>query len=151
MAVVSYPTEEELGSGACTYDDLRHPSKWKVERRVHRRSDGTDEALFPAGRVPVRSRKPADSVILYPGIRNRPCQMAFSRQTLWALARFLGRVKAIFLQWDLAAADLLESNSCHGSYKELVDAGKSQSMDFDGVNDMDGVCGRLRYKLSLYC
>ena len=77
VAVMSYPAEQDIESGACNYADLRVYSEWNIERKVKRRLDGTDEALFPAGRVPHRSRKPADSAILYPGIRNRHCQLVF--------------------------------------------------------------------------
>ena len=116
VAVMTYPTQPELEDDVKKYVCLRTPSERNVVAMVFRRQDSTDEPFFPVdGRVRIRSRRMAESTILYPGIRNKHCELGFARPMLWGLARFMGRVKAVILQLDLIAADMLGDCSAHGS------------------------------------
>ena len=140
---MTYPTQNELGEGVRGYMELSAPSPWNTETTMVRRCDDADEAIFPVtGRVRDRKRKVADSTIVYPGIRNRHIILGHSRQVLWALARLMGRVKAIFLQFDLEAATMLENYpdlfpDAHGSYSELQAAGIPLCMCYGAVDDME--------------
>ena len=139
---MTYPPWDELAKGIGEYVDLSKPSRWNKKKTLVRRCDDTDEAIFPVvGKVRNRTRKVADSTIIYPGIINRHAILGYTRQVLWALARVIGRVKATFLQFDLEAAAVLENfpqfPNAHGSYSELQAAGVPLCMCYEAADWME--------------
>ena len=85
----------------------------------------------------ARSRNMVDSTVLYPGIRNKHCAVGFARQVLWALARAMGRVKAVFLQLDIEASTFLLNPLAHGSYREPVEVGIPLCMNYESVDSAE--------------
>ena len=140
---MTFPTWGELVDGVAIYVELSSCSPWNIETTIVRRCDDADEAIFPViGRVRDRTRKVAESAIVYPGIRNRHTALGYSRQVLWALARLMGRVKAIFLQFDIEVGEVLDNfpnlvSDAHGSYSELLAAGVPLCMCYSAADGME--------------